>query len=373
MAPGLIRRALGERPLYVEPSGRIWFSRDASLVARDIGKAHETTYGRWPPSWRDHAGKLSRLAARLLRSGLRGLLPLPGGGILVLARGRLFRSGGAGQPFAEVLAIPKGSGPLNICLTPQGQLYFGEYFFNDGRDQVRIFASTDGGESWSVIYAFARGEVRHVHSIIYDPFRGGCWVTTGDSDAESRILFTADGFRTLETVFAGEQRYRTVGLIPSADSLLTATDTPLEPNFIQRLFPESGRSEKIQDVSGSVFGMTRAGRFCIASVAVEPSRVNLARDAKLLVSEDGERWFELYRQAKDRWQLPYTRLLPDTFAELPFFQHGSFELPWGSADVPLLFAYAQALVNDDDHLLAWDLEKALSALTKGGAGERCHP
>ena len=370
MAPGLVRRARGERPLYVEPSGRIWLARDASLVARDLKTAQETTYGWLPLRWRDRAGRWSRLVARLLRSGLRGLLPLPGGGILILAKGRLLKSGGAGRPFREVLAIPNGSGPLNICLTPQGQIYFGEYFFNDRRDEVRIFASTDGGESWSTVYAFARGEVRHVHSIVYDPFRGGCWVTTGDSDAESRIFFTADGFRTLEAVFAGAQRYRTVGLIPSADSLLTATDTPLEPNFIQRLFPESGRSEKVHDVSGSVFGMTRAGRFCIASVAVEPSRVNLAREAKLLVSEDGEQWFELYRQTKDRWQLPYTRLLPDTFTELPFFQHGSFELPWGSAEVPLLFVYGQALVNDDDHLLAWDLEKAMSALSEGHAGER---
>jgi hypothetical protein len=212
------------------------------------------------------------------------------------------------------------------------------------------------------VYTFPRGAVRHVHNIVYDPFRRGCWVTTGDSDSESMILFTADGFRTLTKVFAGEQQYRTVSVIPSADALLTATDTPFEQNCILRLFPESGRREKVQEVSGSVFGMTKVGRFYVASVAVEPSRVNVSNIARLLISSDGTRWAQLYGQAKDRWQMPYNRLLPDQISELPLFQHGTFQLPWGGAEAPILYVYGQGLVDDDDHLLAWDLETAARVL-----------
>jgi hypothetical protein len=176
------------------------------------------------------------------------------------------------------------------------------------------------------------------------------------------ILFTPDDFRTVERVFYGEQRFRSVSLIPSEDALITGTDTPLQQNYIMRLFPEAGRCEAVQAVSGSVFALSKVGRFVVASVAVEPSRVNLSRTARLLISDDGTRWRELYARPRDRWQLPYTPLLPDKFAELPFFQHGAFELPWGSAETPMLYAYGQALLQDDGCLLAWDLRQAAAAL-----------
>jgi hypothetical protein len=357
----LKRRLQGARPLYVEESGRVWLSRGLQIFRRDADKDEETLFGNWPPAWRDRLGGASRLAARALRSGLKGLLPLPDGSVLALAHGRLLRAG-HGHVFKEVLRLGRGSGPLGICVTPDGALYFGEYFFNEARDDVRILFSRDCGETWASVYTFPRGKIRHIHNIVYDPFRKGCWVTTGDDDSESMILFTADKFRTLEPVFRGEQRFRAVSLIPSADALITATDTPYQQNHIMRLFPETGRIEEVQAVPGSVFALSRVGRFSVASVAVEPSRINLSQDAILLVSEEGAQWKELYRQKRDRWQLPYTPLLPDKITELPFFQHGAFALPWGAAKVPILYAYGQALREDDDCLLAWDLQEAAGGL-----------
>jgi hypothetical protein len=346
----------------VEPSGHVWLSRGRRIFRRDRDTGEETFYGECPPTWQDRFAAASRLVARALRAGCRGLLQLPDHSLLVLARGRLLKVGHDGA-FREVLRIRRGSGPLTICLTPTGTLFFGEYFFNDARDEVHIFGSRDCGETWAIVYTFPPGAIRHVHAIVFDHFRKGCWVTTGDSDAESMILFSGDEFRTLQRVFYGEQRFRSVSLIPCADALITATDTPFEPNYIMRLLPERGRVEQVQAVSGSVFALATAGRFQVASVAVEPSKVNVSRKAQLLFSQDGgTHWTELRGGWKDLWQIPYSRLLPDKISELPLFQHGSFELPWGTSHASVLYAYGQALVEDDDWMLAWDLEQAADVL-----------
>jgi hypothetical protein len=361
VAPGLSLRLPGVRPLFVESSGAIWIARGRRILRRDYESSAETPFGEWPLTFRERIGMVSRLAARALRSGLKGLLKLPDDSVLVLAKGRFLKAGRDGS-FREVLRVRRGSGPLGVCVTPTGALYFGEYFFNDARAEVHVFGSHDCGDSWAIVHTFPPGAIRHVHNIVYDSFRKGCWITTGDSDAESMILFTGNDFRSLERVFYGEQRFRTVSLIPTAEALIAATDTPLEQNYIMRLLPETARAEPVQAVSGSVFAMCRAGRFAVASVAVEPSKVNLSRNAQLLLSADGVRWKELYSRPKDRWQLPYNRVLPDKISELPFFQHGAFELPWGTTQAPILYAYGQALLDDDNCLLGWDLEQTAPAL-----------
>jgi len=352
----MIRRIPRMRPLYVEPDGTLWAGRGTQLHRSDDAGGSFSPVATYRGDMTQRLGQWSRLAARLFRSGFHTVLPLPDGSCIATVRGRLVKQDPHATTFREVFLVPRGSRPLNLCTTPDGSIFFGEYFFNRERQAVHIYASVDRGESWEVAHTFAPGAIRHVHGVFYDRFRRGCWVLTGDEDHESKILLTEDGFRSLEVVFEGSQRYRAVSAIPRPDCLITGTDTPHRPNYVQRLYPESGRSERVVSLPGSVLQGAEVGPYQVFSVSAEPSRVNTSRDASLYVSKGGTTWSRLYARRRDRWQPRYGPW-PDVVAERAFLQHPAFLLPHGHTNRPILYAYGQALSKDDDCLLVWDLER----------------
>lgn len=281
------------------------------------------------------------------------MLPLPDGSSLATIRGRILKRNPDASSFRDVFRIPRGSRPMNICLLPDGNLYWGEYFFNYRRQAVHVYGSTDAGESWRIVHTFPPGAVRHVHGIVYDPYQQGLWIFTGDSDRESKIMFTPDQFRTIKVVFEGSQQIRAASMIPLPEGVLVPTDTPQEQNYIRWLDPSRNILEQIAPVPGSVFYGNTIGDWIVLSVCPENSPINAGRHALLLVSKDGRRWSELYVQQKDFWHGP--SWLP--FVRLPFFQHPVFIPTPGSSRGPILYAYGQALANDDDCLLVWNLDE----------------
>ena len=297
----------------------------------------------------------SRLLDRFTRSGFHGLVKLPDGGCLATVRGSMLKLDPDSESFREVFRITRGSRPLNMCLLPDGRIFWGEYFFNKKREEVYIYGSDDGGNTWEVAYTFPAGVIRHVHGIYYDTFRDGCWVLTGDEGTECKILFTKEPFDQLDIVFEGSQLFRNTFIIPRADRLITATDTPFEQNYILALDPAQGSVHKAQAIDGSAFFGCSAGDQAVVSVAVEPSKVNTSKYASLWISSDDERWRELRKTKRDAWQIPYTWFIPDNIAKLPFLQHGAFVLPSGECEQPHLYAYGQALAGHDDQMLHWDL------------------
>lgn len=111
----------------------------------------------------------------------------------------------------------------------KGNVYLGEYTTDDTaypNYQLHIFKGTNYGQNWSVAYTFPPrsvtgldGGIRHVHACQVDPYTGDVWVTTGDTDAQSRIYYHTnallpdpDGIVRLKLVGGGSQEYRTVSL-----------------------------------------------------------------------------------------------------------------------------------------------------------------
>src|SRR5690606_31660451 len=124
----------------------------------------------------------------------------------------------------------RGSRPLHLLRT-NTKVYFGEYFGNPDRSEVRIFCTRDG-RSWTTCHTFKEGEIRHVHSLVYDSYRSGIWVCTGDLGDESALWYTADDFRTIKAVYRGGQANRAVSIIPLPNGLVVPMDSPLEENYI---------------------------------------------------------------------------------------------------------------------------------------------
>jgi hypothetical protein len=296
------------------------------------------------PPWRRRLSVTSRLTARLFRDGFHALAVLPSGGLVGAVPGAIVTLRPHETVFRQTHAITRGTRPLHITAVPGGTIYWGEYFDNAAREQVHIYASNDGGATWSVAHTFPRGAIRHIHNIVYDPWDDCLWVLTGDDGDECRVLRAACDFTQVETVLKGNQQARAVALVPTRDALYFSSDTPLESNFIYRLDRQKddrqrdnrqGKLSRLATISSSSISGCRVRENIFFSTMVEPSAVNHDRFVRLYGSGGGAlAWQPLLAWKKDRWPMRP-------------FQYGNAFLPGGDNTTPYLAVTTVAVESDD--------------------------
>lgn len=151
------------------------------------------------------------------------LWPITDERLLATVGRRLFVSADGGRSWQRGPGLPDSSGPMGVLPSAvtvhEGTVYLGEYPLDDDVTP-RVRASADGGQTWST--AARLPDVRHVHAVQTDPYTGDVWVTTGDTDAASRIGRLRDG--TVAAVVGGSQRYRAVELAFTPTSVLWGMD-----------------------------------------------------------------------------------------------------------------------------------------------------
>jgi len=236
---------------------------------------------------------------------------------------------------------------FKIERTPDGKFFAGEYFYNSTREPVYIYASGDQGHTWEVVHVFPAGAIRHVHDIRYDERRQGLIVLTGDLDHESRVLFTADQFRTLQALAEGRQRTRASAILPSERGFYLPTDTPLEQNYVQFL-DESGEIRPLFPIAGSCLAACQVNNCVFFGTAAEPSPVNLDPCSTLYGSADGQHWEVVARWRADRWSRGMRWLAA-------VFQMGRVLLPKGKNRTGYLFATTVAVEGADGILHCWKI------------------
>jgi hypothetical protein len=265
--------------------------------------------------------RLSRLLNRLLRIEPSNMLILNNGSRLLSAKKGIFLALKDSQKYLKTFHIPRGNKPLNICLTPNGHLYFGEYILNGRfsdieRNEVHIYKSVDNGKTWSICYTFPKNTIRHIHGIFYDKFTKRLWVTTGDRDDECLIAYSDDGCRSINIWKKGKQKYRAVTLLFYKDYIVYGTDTEHEENYIYSINRETSKETCLKKLQGSVLMATQnynTGNSVI-STAVEPSLINNHAYAHVWFSHDGINWKDIYSEKKDKWSARY-------------FQYGRISFP----------------------------------------------
>ena len=260
-------------------------------------------------------GLFSRLTLtrRFLRAEITGLYALTNGNKVVIAKKGLFLQKKESKSFEKRFAMPRGSKPLNLCLSPSGNIFFGEYFQNMEKQSVNIYCSEDNAQTWHVVYTFEAGNINHIHGLFYDKYTNRIWVATGDRENECIIGYTEDEFKTFKEVFRGGQEYRTCQLFFYENFIVFGTDTQYEQNVIKKFDRKTLEITELQNVQGSVIKGGQVGDVAFISTTVEPSKVNTDKYAHLWVTKDGLHWEERYKAKKD-W--------------LPFiFQFGTFEFP----------------------------------------------
>jgi hypothetical protein len=113
-------------------------------------------------------------------------------------------------------------------------VYFGEYKSNPNKDEVSIYKRI-GVDQWEIVYTFKKGIIEHVHNIVSDKFNNSVYVLTGDQDESAAIWSVKNNFKLVETIFKGNQIYRSCVAFPTSEGLVYATDSPFSKNSIRIL------------------------------------------------------------------------------------------------------------------------------------------
>jgi hypothetical protein len=333
--PGLRVLAWDQKTLY---AGRGY------TLLRDMPDGPETGWeevGYFSPArWRTVSASF-RLTYRLVRDGFHALAALPSGHLIAAVPGAIVTLAPGETEFRVSHKLLRGSRPLHIATTPNGRVFWGEYFNNANRDEVHIYASEDRGSTWQVAYTFAKRSIRHVHNVVYDRWQDCLWVLTGDNGAECRIVRATCDFRNVEVVLSRNQQARTAAMVPTEAGLYFSSDTPLERNFIY-LLDRNGHLERLANIgSSSIYGC-RVGDSTFFSTMAEPSEVNPTDHVSLYGSADGVYWAPLGDWSKDRWPMK-------------FFQYGNVFLPDGANTTDLLALTTIAVADSDLETSLWQV------------------
>ena len=250
------KKLLNGRALYQTPD-RIWVARGMTFYAIDYSGKRITrkyTVG----GLRDKVIGSFRLTRQLLRVGLHHLLPLSDGNILVTSKRVTYILNPDGQVvnvFKDYIGNKPGH--QGVFLSPDGNIFFGEYHLNPDRSlPIRLFRSQDNGMSFQCVKTFAPGEIRHIHFIKYDKYQNCLWMGTGDSDRENLLLRSDDGGDTWSLVGSGSQDWRAIGVCISKDAVIWGTDagSVIDITHLVRLPRNGAAAEVLEDFEGPCHG-----------------------------------------------------------------------------------------------------------------------
>lgn len=186
--------------------------------------------------------------------GIHNVVVLPSGTVLIQYDG-IYRYDGTSAHAQKVFDFRPDNiiGPIKngfVVDDRTGHIYWGEY--NIARPySVRLFRGSRDGLQWEECYRFASGQIRHVHTIVPDPFRERLWICTGDNDQETGLFYTTDDFQTLHRFNGGDQSWRMVSMIPMENALYWGSDAgqdapPDAVNYMYKWDFTTGRKERGQ-------------------------------------------------------------------------------------------------------------------------------
>ena len=176
-------------PEWVEPCGTTWLSRGPQILrAEGLNAAPAPVTRLDSQPWKNLLGR-SRLARRLLRFAYYNVVPLADRRLFVSFEKsvRIFEH----DRWIEVTGLTSQFRILRGCcaVAPSGDVFFGEYLPNTERNRpINIYRLPVGGVRAEIVWTFAPGEVRHVHSVRWDAGEGALWVCTGDLPHECKII-----------------------------------------------------------------------------------------------------------------------------------------------------------------------------------------
>ena len=295
-----------------------------------------------PPSgWKPWAAAVTPLA-RLLRYNIQAFQVLGDGSRLAVARDGIYRAAAGETVMVKTFSITRGSRPINLC-ADGSRAIFGEYGDGFGSSEVFLYVSEDFGQSWHVGYRFPRGDIRHVHNVLFDAAEDHYWVLVGDFDRQPGIGALSRDLKQIEWLTRGSIESCAVGAIITPDCLYYGMDSDRDRNFIIRLEKRTGKMSHLLEVEGSSLFATTFGSIHVISTCVEPNPACPSRECSLYVSRDADRWDRILPHRKD-------------FLHPVLFQFGCLVLPYSKSDRSRGMFSGQAVAGAHDKTTLLDFE-----------------
>ena len=306
-------------------------SRGLNIVRSDDRGVNWREFCRLPSGPANAALQRVGLYQRLVRGGVNTIAPFESYAAenwVAIAAGKLYLlqpDAKYGQPF---WSISRGRRPLRRGMSTLGQqIFVGEYFSNPERDDVHIYRLTldpNGTEAKTEsLYCFPAGSIRHVHTVDPDPHSGKLWVSTGDEDAECRIMILDPQSGTAEIVGQGGQMWRSVSFAFRPEAVYWGSDDPLGANQIWRYDRATKQTTAIGEVKGPVYYNACLQDYIVFATTVEDGDghqdgYGRLYGVNLLNPRAGLDVVELLKRPKDHWHSRY-------------FGYGLFEFAEGRA------------------------------------------
>lgn len=132
------------------------------------------------------------------------------------------------------------SGEYSVDNTNSHKVYRGTITSHDKQEWETIidFESIDNYNENTELWFAAR----HVHVVSVDPYTGTLWVSTGDSDIHSKIIYSTDSGNSFEILGMGSQEWRTLSIWYTEDYIYWNMDT----HEAQKIFRVNRKDLKIR-------------------------------------------------------------------------------------------------------------------------------
>ncbi len=287
------RRRLPGVLAWARTGRRLWCSAGYQIVTYDLYTGCLTPAVRLPSRTRLLELELLAPARRFLRRGVRSYLQLDESSFIAFCDDNSYYWPGSGGSPQLLGRVHRGHGPLvqGCCLDASGACFYGDYWGNPEREDVRVWHWRPGETTWQEYFRFPAGSVRHIHAVQHDPFSGTVWVATGDRDQESIIgcLSPATSRRSqakLTVIASGSQQTRAVSLVFTPEYVYWGSDggrdSDVTSNCLYRWSRTRNRIECLSSVGGPVYYSTpdSNGGLYFAT-AVEGSRSESDRWARV--------------------------------------------------------------------------------------------
>lgn len=220
-----------------------------------------------------------RLIERLLRLEVKAAIALSDSEVLLSYLGGVYRVNlESGEIIKEHTYRSGMNNPLYFTKITgisgfADCIAYGEYTINSNRkNSSDIYIRSLSAPDWHKVFEFPAGEIRHIHGLKAAPEDGCVYIMTGDLDKESGIWSSSDGFRTVNPVLVGQQKYRTGFMYSVAHGYIYPTDTAMEQNYIY--FAEkkevSFNLKTVTELDGSCVNSAETEDEVYVATAVEP-------------------------------------------------------------------------------------------------------
>ena len=239
-------------------------------------------------------------------------------GIIILYQGTMFFYDLQSREIKIVGQLRQCRNVLHsgIAVSENG-VYFGEYGHNAERESVPVWSSLDDGRSWSVIYEFGAGTIKHVHGVYLDKFTNDLWIPTGDFEGECYLVNVPQGDFDNITFFGdGTQSWRPVSLFFDEEKICWVMDSQLEDSYLQVFDRRTKKIEKGKVFPGPVwYSKEFTDNVRILATTVEIGPGSTINDANIYGSSDFSNWQLLKSFRKDFFPKRFFKFGVVSFAE----------------------------------------------------------